>query len=337
MINLNEVITDASILLKRYTIRDGFPFTTITHPGNVYDAIVIKYPQNVQCSVYTALTGSNRSLEEQIDFINENKIEKALIIAENIDFISKCPTLKHIQIIPADTAGNDFDYSPLYKLSNIKSLDCHTEYGPLENLSTAIDYSGFSNLESVSLSCFGHKNFNTLKTLKSIGVSGYKEHDLTDLFSSSILDTLMMIQCSNKSLKGIEKSKKVQCLYLYYNRSLRDITALREVRKTLKALRIECCPRIEDFSVLGGLENLELLELTGGNSLPDLSFLKKMKNLKTFIFNMNVLDGDLSPCLNLSYVYSEKNRKHYNLKDSQLPKKQYFRGNEDIEEWRRME
>ena len=52
---------------------------------------------------------------------------------------------------------------------------------------------------------------------------------------------------------------------------------------------------------------------------------------------MNVKDGDLTPCLDLSYAYSGKNRKHYNLKDLQLPKFVYVRGNETIEEWRRLE
>lgn len=129
----------------------------------------------------------------------------------------------------------------------------------------------------------------------------------------------------------------MQCLYLHYNRSLQDISALKKVKRTLRALRIENCPKINDFSVLGELENLELLELSGKNELPSLGFLKKMKNLKTFTFNMNVKDGDLTPCLDLSYVYSEKNRKHYNLKDTELPKAQYVRGNETIEKWRRLE
>jgi hypothetical protein len=51
---------------------------------------------------------------------------------------------------------------------------------------------------------------------------------------------------------------------------------------------------------------------------------------------MNVLDGNLTPCLDLSYVYSARSRKHYNLKDSKLPKGEYVRGNEDIDEWRRI-
>ena len=85
------------------------------------------------------------------------------------------------------------------------------------------------------------------------------------------------------------------------------------MKKSLKALRIENCPKITDFSVLSELENLELLELTGRNVLTNLEFLKSMKNLNTFTFNMLVENGDLSPCLNLEYVYSEKDRKHYNL------------------------
>ena len=36
------------------------------------------------------------------------------------------------------------------------------------------------------------------------------------------------------------------------------------------------------------LKNLELLELSGSNELPNLSFIKELKNLKTFIFSMNV-------------------------------------------------
>ena len=160
---------------------------------------------------------------------------------------------------------------------------------------------------------------------------------MSEAFNSAILDTLSIFQSKITTLEGIQKSQKLQCVYLYNNRSLQDISVLKKVKRTLRALRIENCPKIVDFSVLGELENLELLQLSGSNELDDISFLKTMKNLKTFIFNINVKDGDLSPCLNLSYVCSGKNRKHYNLKDKDLPKGKYIRGNETIEMWRRTE
>ncbi len=336
MIDVQEVITDSRILANRYILRNGFPFTAISHPANVYDAIVVRYPQDVPC-FSSRINGSSHSLKEQVELINRYRIEKAIIIAESIDFITMCPTLKHLRIIPADSSGDEFDYSPLYKMSQIKSLQCSTVYGFREEFSTCIDCAKINGLEDIHIANIRYKNFNTVGTLKGLGLSNYEKRDMSEAFSSSILDTLSIFQSKITTLEGIQKSQKMQCLYLYYNRSLQDISALKKVKRTLRALRIENCPKINDFSVLGELENLELLELSGSNELPGLSFLKKMKSLKTFIFNMNVENGDLTPCLDLSYVYSEKNRKHYNLKDTELPKSQYVRGNETIEEWRRLE
>ena len=305
-------------------MRNGFPFTAITHPGNVYDAIIMKYPKDAPCSS-PRINISFHGVEEQIEFINENRIEKALIMAENIDFITMCPTLKHLRIIPADSSGDKFDYSPLYKMPQIKSLQCSTVYGFKDQFSTCVDCAKINGLEDIHVSNPGYMNYNTIKTLKGLGISNYKEKDISEAFCSSTLDTLSIFQSKIITLDGLQKSQKMQCLYLYYNRYLQDISALRKVKKTLKALRIENCPKINDFSVLAELENLELLELSGSNELSSLSFLKKMKGLKTFIFNVNVKDGDLSPTLNLSYVYSGKNRKHYNIKDINLPKGEYIR------------
>lgn len=336
MIDVQEVITDSRILANRYILRNGFPFTAITHPANVYDSIVVKDTKDASC-FSSRINDSSHGLKEQVDFINRYRIEKALIIAENIDFITNCPTLKHLRIIPPDDCGNNFDYSPLYEMPQIKSIQCATVYGKKEEFCTQIDCAAINGLESVHVTNDGYKNYNTVETLKSLGLTDYKKGDLSKAFNSSLLDTLSIFQSKIITLEGLQKSQKMQCLYLYYNRSLQDISALKKVKRTLRALRVENCPKINDFSVLGELENLELLELSGSNELPGLGFLKKMKNLKTFIFNMNVKDGDLTPCLDLSYVCSEKNRKHYNLKDTDLPKAQYVRGNETIEKWRRLE
>lgn len=334
--DIEEVITDAEILRRGWVSRQGFIFTGITHPANIYDAIVIKDPQNVRC-FSPVIKESSHNLEEQIELINREKIEKAMIIAENIDFIKKCPTLKYLRIIPAENAGDGFDYSPLYEMPEIKSIQCPTVYGAGERFFTELDCERLTRLQDIHVTSCGYRNYEKISTLKSLGLSGYKKQDLTEAFSSPILDTLTIIQCKIKSLEGIQKSSRIQCLYLYYDKYLEDISALQKIKKSIKALRIENCPKIKDFSILGELDHLELLELSGSNELQDLSFLKTMKSLKTFVFNMNVKDGDLSLCTGLSYVYSERNRKHYNLKNAELPKGQYVRGNEDIEVWRRCE
>lgn len=336
MEHLNEVITNGGILSNRCCMRDGFFFKALTHPANVYDAIIVRSPSYANTS--SPLLGvSARTLEEHIQLINDYKLEKAVIIAEDISFITQCPTLRHVSVIPADTVGDGFDFSPLYLMPELRSASCHTEYGKKDQFSSTVDYSRIRGLVDVGVSNRGHLNYNKIPMLRSLGISHYKAKDISEMFCSKELDTLQMIQCGVESLEGIEKSEKMQCLYLYYDRKLQDISQLSKVKDTLRALCIENCPKIEDFSVLKELKNLELLRLHGSNSIPSLDFLKELKSLKTFTFSINVLDGDLMPCKNLSYVYSGKNRKHYNLKNKDMPNGNAVRGNEDIELWRRLE
>lgn len=333
MININEKITDISVLERRYVVRDGFVFTKASpEPNHIYDSIVIKHPMDIVCDC-PKIGSSVHDLDRHIALINEYKLEKALIISNDISFITKCPTLKYLSIVLPDSCMDKFDYSPLYDMPEIKSLHCDTVYGHKEKYSTTIDLSKIKGLEDTQIKNENYKNYNTLENLKTIGFTGYKDKDLSRAFSGAKLDTLLMIQCRIESLKGIEKANNLQCLYLYYNKFLKDISALADVKDSLRALQIEACSKITDFSVLSQLKKLEHLKLEGQNKVPNLNFVKDMKNLKTFIFTIDVEDGDISVCSNLSYVYCQ-NRRHYNLKDKDLPKGRYVRGNEDIDPWR---
>lgn len=335
--NVNQQRYD---IKKGYTVIDGFGYTALTYPFNVHDAIIIKCKGRSDC-LYPRLydDAPNHEIENYVKIINQNKIEKAKIIFDDIRFMKECRSLRYINVYPSCQSSPDFDFSPLYDMPEILSLSCSARYGDRGQYTSHIDYSKVKGLVALDVKVTnGMINYNRIYTLKSLSVSDFKRGaDLTGLFCSEQLDTLRMIQCGVASLHGIDISKNMQCLYLHYNRSLSDISALYSVKKTLKALRIENCPQIKDFSVLGKLENLELLELSGNNEIPNLNFLKTMKNLKTFIFSVNVLDGNLSLCKNISYVYSIRNKKHYNLKDRCLPKGQLVHGNDEIDEWRKME
>lgn len=332
----SEIIKDTGDLGRGYIIRDGFVFRAITHPANIFDGVVIMDPMN---ATYWASRDYkiNKSISEQIEFVNLNRIEKAFIIAKDISFIKQCPTLKYLIICPADNAGDNFDFTPLYDLPEIKSLKCVTRYGRKQEYTSNIDYSKIKGLESLSIEGSGHLNYNHLVNLKSLSVSGSKDIDLNNMISSEILDTIKLNQCKVQSLRGIEKSCKLQCLYLEYNRALSDISALRNVKNTIKLLRIENCAKIKDFSVLSELHQLELLQVIGTTEIESLEFLKSLPNLKTFVCDMNVLDGNLTPCLDIPYVYISKYRKHYNLDPKNFTLNFISRGNEDIEVWRRME
>lgn len=319
--DLNKPIENLGALYRGFIDIDGFNFTALCEPSNVYNALIIKNPQNAACWS-PHIPSSVRSLEEHIEIVNEYKLERAVLVAENISFILRCPTLKFLKVIPADDVGNGFDFSPLYDMPRIKKLTCLTEYAERQMFSGVVDYSKVKGLEELGVAGKGHLNYSKIETLTSLSVSGAKSKagDLTDQFCSPILRDITIMQCNLQSLKGIEQSSDMRSVYLSYNRSLADIAPLRAVSETLEMLEIESCPKITDFSCLAELKNLRHLGLSGSNDLPDLSFLEEMKSLRTLTFSMNVVDGNLEPCMRLHYASCGKMRKHYNLKEKGLPK-----------------
>lgn len=287
---------------------------------NSEDAIVVFNPQDA-IIVSPVFLRSRRSLEEHIEHIRNNNIKKAIVVAEDIQFLKQCPSLEYLWILPAITAS-EFDYSPIYEMPNIKWLQCETMYGvKQENVST-IDYSRFPRLERLGvIGEKGHLNVHAAEKVVSLifdfGFPNAKA--LKGFICGKELKSFSINQSQIQSLEGIEVASQLCRLELSYNRNLTDISSLRHLNQTLRFLEIDTCGRITDFTVLKELHNLEFLTLKGSNILQDLSFLKEMPILKNFHLTMNVIDGDLSLCEHLPYA-KIKNRKHYSHKDNELPK-----------------
>lgn len=284
MKNLYDIVQNYDIF--HCICREGFIFTSISEPVNILDAIVIRNPLNCDCWT-PKKSFSERSLEDHIKIINKYRLEKAIIIAENIDFITRCPSLKYLEIVPADTAPEKFDYSPLYKMPEIKYLSCRTEYGGYTiPFSTAIDYTNIHGLTELNIEGKGHKNYEMLRFLERLYVSNDKElFDLQNVSFGTDLKQLWFIQCKLKSLKGIKQFQNLQQLSLDYIQTLEDISEISGISSSLRSLCIENCSRIKDFSCLNQLSNLEYLELHGKNELADLEFLNMMPKLKNFFFH----------------------------------------------------
>lgn len=266
------------------------------------------------------LARSLKSLDEHIKYIQDNNIEKAYIVAEDISFLRKCPSLKSLRIIPAYSADH-FDYSPLYDMPNLEELYCQTIYGAKDERKTSIDYSLFSRLHKLTVcGAKGHCNLESLNGLRDLHLEQYNptSKSLVD-FDFTELRELSICQVPVHSLDGIQNAHHLQKVELSYCRSLENLAALANVGDTLTSLEIQACGRIKDFSWLNNLSNLENLVLFGSNTLPNLNFLYTMPKLKSFRFTMNILDGDLGLCRHIPYVYC-RNRKHFNLKNEDLPK-----------------
>lgn len=284
------------------------------------DALVIHNPMD-SLIVSPVLLKSCKSLDEHIEYIRDHNIKKAIVVAEDVQFLSECPSLEYLWVLPA-IGSSDFDYSPIYKLPNIKWLRCDTTTGLNDEQVASVDYSQFNGLRRLSIhGAKGHQNVALAGNVVSLVFdSGYPNaKDLRNSFPGTALRNFAICQAPITSLSGIEISSQLRRLELSHNRKLTDISALQNLQETLACLEIDTCGKISEFSVLEKLHNLEYLTLKGSNILPNLSFLKNMPNLKYLHLTMNVADGDLSFCEQLPYARIQ-NRKHYSHKDKDLPK-----------------
>lgn len=304
---------------------DDFSFTCWNQQQQK-DAIVIFQPADA-ITVSTPYMRSKKSLEEQIARIRERNIQKAVVVANDIQFLKQCPSLTGLKVYPSIDAEN-FDYSPLYELPNLQSLRCETMYGlrtvydVAEEIRIAnVDYSRFSNLKKLEVvGQKGHQNVHLAGELKALRLIDYNVADsLAGVLPGSSLEMLELCLCPTKTLYGIEAAPQLQKLELKHMRNLTDISSLYHVRDSLGFLTIDTCGKIKDFSVLKELHNLEHLRLRGSNILPDLSFLENMPKLKALNLIMKVADGNLHLLERIPWVYVE-NRKHYTHKDTDLSK-----------------
>lgn len=297
---------------------DDFFWKDLPDAGDEKDALVIHNPQDALVTTPVCLR-SRKSLEEHIAHVRENHIKKAVLIVKDISFIKQCPELEYLMVFPAVDAEN-FDYSPLYEMPNIKWLQCETVYGIEEDKVSDIDYSRFDKLERITVT--GKGNHNIHMAQRVVELSLYSDFSpsktLEGVLPGKSLQTLLIGQAKIGSLAGIEAATRLRRLDLEYNRSLTDISALSHLKDTLAYLSIEVCGKIRDFSVLHELRNLEFLILKGSNVIPDLSFVESMPKLKHLHITMNVQDGNMTPCLRLPYARIQ-NRKHYTHKDKDMP------------------
>lgn len=299
--------------------RCGFKFLA-GHKLYIYNDLLVFSPDSARAGIGYYGT-PERTLEEHIALINAMQLDKATIIAEDLNFLPRCPTLKSLRIIHAAGQDTPLDFSPLYELPNVERLGIAAPNDGLgKGPAVQIDFTKVRGIRHLSLCTNDRYNYPLVPTLETLSISNDKRHtDMNSISCSRNLKSIDILICSMKSLDGIGKYP-LQSLSMSYMRSLQDISALADCGETLRFLAIDACGKIKDFSCLYELKNLKFLQLHGSNTLPDLSFIKNMPNLKILNFTMAIADGDLTPCLTLPYATFSRGKKNYNLKDKDLPK-----------------
>jgi hypothetical protein len=203
---------------------------------------------------------------------------------------------------------------PHFDLSVLNELHRLVFLGFADDKKTVIDLSNFPNL--TTLACEFSKRLLSLEAceqLKDLSLTGFKSRDNTlseipPLFS---LKRLNLFVTNINSLIGIGKFPVLEELTIYKAPRLIDISALKEVKGTLKMIEFDSCKRIGNYETLSELIALKKLIIVKSGPIQSLSFVKSLVNLEFLSFTgTNVVDGDLSRAIGLKYVGFD-NKRHY--------------------------
>lgn len=274
-----------------------------------------------------------------LEFLN------GVIHKELVESIDLCGNFSVTNAVYDFTEIEELSYYP----TNKESIDLQY-FHRLRCLTTASP-TALVNLDKVSILSFSqHDNnvfkpevVNRMKGLKDLRLHGPKDFSFKNLNGLNDLRIVFITECNIKDLSGIEKFNKLHLLCISFCRSFKDITGISKL-PVIKKVMLESCPKLTDISELGKIKNLntlilqnikncdlsfledmeckstlECLVLRNCGKIPTIKFLNNYPKLESFDFMFtNVEDGDLTPLLRLNSA-STFNRRHYNLKEDQLP------------------
>ncbi|MFH1932545.1 MAG: hypothetical protein ABIN18_13285 [Pseudomonadota bacterium] len=233
----------------------------------------------------------------------------------DVSFLKDLKGLKWLHIL-TDRVN---DISPIHSLRNIRWL-CLSLI-----VETKIDFTCFPKLERVSLDWSPKiKSIFECKSLKNILMCKYKsdERDLSAFSSLPNLEELCFKICNIERIGDISKLKNLKALELHWASKLTSLKGL-EVLRELRKLHIDTCRRVTKIDPIGKLAKLEEFFLPNCGDIESLKPLAGLKNLRVFHFyeSTNIINGDLTVLKSLPGLseVSFVERRHYNLKDSDMP------------------
>lgn len=209
-----------------------------------------------------------------------------------------------------------------------ESLDC-SKFRNLKRISTEY-FVGYSNnifecpqLETVSFyDTYTTENLEIISRatqLRDLSINGSKIKNLTGIEKLINLNELLLSRTSIKNLDGLHSLSELEKVDLSDLRKLTSLDGLTGL-KNVTRLSIESCNKVNDFSCLQTMTNLEFVYI----NIKEIKSLKPLMNhpcIKVIhLCNSKVLDGDMSPLSTLpklkeaSYV----NKQNYNIKDKEF-------------------
>jgi Leucine-rich repeat (LRR) protein len=199
--------------------------------------------------------------------------------------------------------------APVHSLHNLRSLTLIT-YSR-----SAVDFSAFPNLEDCALEWNRSTPslFDAVR-LKRLFVNRYRGHDVTPFSNLKDLESLAILNSPIESIEGLSALAKLRELRLGRLIRLGSLDGM-EALHSLEDLDVSTCRSIDSIKELSKKVRLKRLCLSNDGGIESLRPIKDLLGLEQLVFDesTNILDGDLTPLLNLTNLrrLAFQNRRHY--------------------------
>jgi hypothetical protein len=228
---------------------------------------------------------------------------------QNVDFFKAYPEIKHISISEGIS-----DISGINGLSALSSAI-------ISGKNKRIDFSFFPKLEVFNADWSPYfKNLDKCVNMYSLSIHHYtpKSKDFADISQLFWLSKLKIVQANISCFHGLEEYNQLEELELNYCGKLEKLGSLEKSTKSLKSLTFDHCKAIKNHNYVTKLKALSTLAFNDCGYLSSIKFIKDLNSLESFIFsNTDVIDGDISPCIGLRYVYFT-NKRHFSHKVEEI-------------------
>lgn len=223
------------------------------------------------------------------------------------------PHVSNLILRPGEININDLHY--LYSLS-IKRLKLDYYSDSLDEYS--IDLGKFCCLEHVfSRTQYNFHNAEQSIHLKTLTIQEWYTPTLECLQKAPII-SLTILSGKLTSTKGIEHLHQLKTVSLSNQRSLTNLSGVDKCN-TLETLEIESCNKL-CMDTIPELPFLRSLCVIGKQTIADCSFFLRFPKLERLILGIKIIDGNITPLLNLRHCVILSDCRHYTHRNSDMPK-----------------
>lgn len=210
------------------------------------------------------------------------------------------------------------DISPIHHLHELRNLEVCTR--PER---TPIDFTRFPHLESLFLEWRPKSDsIFQCKTLREVYIMHYAGKSTEPFGELPKLEDLKFSGGSISRLEALGRLTRLRKLGLYYLRRLTTLDGVQDC-PWLRDLDIEACKKITTIDPTSAVTALTKFGLKNCGEIDSIKPLANLTNLANVEMweSTNVLDGDLTPLLNLPRLKAVRiaNRRHYNMPRGALP------------------